>query len=167
VLGDGRLTDGHGRTVNFRNTVVLMTSNVGSQAIFDSGGQMDKAQEDVQEALRAHFRPEFLNRVDEIVSFRTLSREDMKAIATIQLARVSAMLAEKRLGLDVPEVVIDWLAKEGFDPQFGARPLKRLIQQVVVNPLSRLVLEGRLVPGSMAHLTIEGDDLRVGTEAVQ
>jgi len=167
VLEDGRLTDGKGRTVNFRNTVILMTSNVGSSAIFEAGGQVDQAREAVQTDLRTYFRPEFLNRVDEVVTFRSLSQEDMVAVARIQMARVEAMLSERRIGLQTPPEVLDWLAKEGFDPQLGARPLKRLILQVVVNPLSRLILEGRLQPGQLAVLTVQGEELRVSAGAVQ
>jgi ATP-dependent Clp protease ATP-binding subunit ClpB len=167
VLEDGRLTDGKGRTVNFRNTVVLMTSNVGSSAIFEAGGQVDQAQREVQAALRAHFRPEFLNRVDEVVTFRSLSLDDMVAVAKIQLGRVEAMLAAKRIGLQTPSEALAWLAKEGFDPQMGARPLKRLIQQVVVNPLSRMILEGRLQPGQMAVLGVRDGELSVEAGAVQ
>jgi ATP-dependent Clp protease ATP-binding subunit ClpB len=167
VLEDGRLTDGKGRTVSFRNTVVLMTSNVGSSAIFEAGGHAEKAQKEVQAALRGHFRPEFLNRIDEVVTFRTLDQEDMTAVAKIQLNRVEAMLAEKRIGLEVSSEALDWLAKEGFDPQLGARPLKRLIQQVVVNPLSRLVLEGRLKPGQLVTAKVIDDELKVESEAIQ
>jgi ATP-dependent Clp protease ATP-binding subunit ClpB len=167
VLEDGRLTDGHGRTVNFRNTVVLMTTNVGSSAIFEAGGAVDQAQAEIQAALRQYFRPEFINRLDELVTFRALTQEDMKAVARIQLRRVSAMLEEKHVGLEVPEAALEWLAREGFDPQLGARPLKRLVQQAVVNKLSRLILEGRLAPGEMARLVPEGSDLRVEVEAVQ
>ncbi|HNX31360.1 MAG TPA: AAA family ATPase [Holophaga sp.] len=167
VLEDGRLTDGKGRTVNFRNTVVLMTSNVGSSAIFEAGGQVDKAQQEVQAALRAYFRPEFLNRVDEVVTFRSLSQEDMVSVARIQTARVEAMLAERRIGLEIPGEALDWLAAEGFDPQMGARPLKRLIQQRVVNPLSRMILEGRLRPGQMAALRVQDGDLKLEAGAVQ
>ena len=167
VLEDGRLTDGKGRTVNFRNTVLLMTTNLGSQAIFAAGGAVDKAEKEVQAALRQVFRPEFINRLDEVVTFRALGLEDMKAVARIQMARVSALLEEKRVGLELPEAALEWLAKEGFDPTMGARPLKRLIQHQVVNPLSRLLLEGRLRPGEMALLRVEGDDLKVEVEAVQ
>ena len=167
VLEDGRLTDGKGRTVNFRNTLVIMTSNVGSSAIYEAGGQVDKARTEVQAALRAHFRPEFLNRVDEVVTFRALVQEDMMAVAKIQLARVEALLAEQRIGLDTPTEALDWLAREGFDPQLGARPLKRLIQQVVVNPLSRQILEGHLRPGQMATLAVQDAQLIVGAGAVQ
>ncbi len=167
VLEDGRLTDGQGRTVNFRNTVVLMTTNLGSQAIFDAGGDPDKAEAAVQAALHAHFRPEFLNRLDEVVVFRSLDREDMKAVARIQLGRVEALLQAQRVRLEVPEPALAWLAEAGFDPQFGARPLKRLIQHVVVNPLSRLVLQGQLQPGGLARLEIHDGQLRVEAEAVQ
>ena len=167
VLEDGRLTDGKGRTVNFRNTVVLMTSNVGSSAIFEAGGQVDKAQREVQAALRAYFRPEFLNRVDEVVTFRALSQEDMVSVARIQLARVEALLSERRIGLETPAEALDWLAREGFDPQLGARPLKRLIQQAVVNPLSRMILEGRLRPGQMAELRIRDGELALEAGAIQ
>jgi len=167
VLEDGRLTDGRGRTVNFRNTVVLMTTNVGSQAIFAAGGEVDKARDQIQDALRAHFRPEFLNRLDEVVTFRSLSLEDMKAVAGIQMNRVAAQLLEKRIRLDVPDEALAWLGKEGFDPQMGARPLKRLIQQLVVNRLARMILEGRLRTGDVAALAVEGGELAIQVEAVQ
>jgi len=167
VLEDGRLTDGQGRTVDFRNTVVLMTTNLGSQAIFDAGGDASRAEAAVQEALHAHFRPEFLNRLDEVVIFRSLNREDMKSVARIQLQRVKGLLEAQRLELEVPEAALDWLAAEGFDPLYGARPLKRLIQQVVVNPLSRLVLQGQLQPGGLARLTVRDGEIAVEVEAVQ
>jgi ATP-dependent Clp protease ATP-binding subunit ClpB len=167
VLEDGRLTDGQGRTVNFRNTVVLMTTNLGSQAIFDAGGDPTKAEAAVQDALHAHFRPEFLNRLDEVVIFRSLSREDIKAVARIQLKQVDGLLVAQRLELDVPEAALDWLATEGFDPLYGARPLKRLIQHAVVNPLSRLVLQGQLQPGGLARLVVREGQLAVEVEAVQ
>jgi ATP-dependent Clp protease ATP-binding subunit ClpB len=167
VLEDGRLTDGQGRTVDFRNTVVLMTTNLGSQAIFDAGGDPAKAEVAIQASLHGHFRPEFLNRLDEVVIFRTLGREDMKAVARIQLGRLDAQLQEQRLALEVPEAALDWLAEEGYDPQLGARPLKRLIQQVVVNPLSRLILQGELHPGGRARLEVRGTELLVIPEAVQ
>ncbi|BDU75616.1 ATP-dependent Clp protease ATP-binding subunit [Mesoterricola sediminis] len=167
VLEDGRLTDGKGRTVNFRNTVVLMTTNVGSHAIFEAGGAVDKAQAEVQAALKAHFRPEFLNRLDEVVTFRALGQEDMRAVARIQMARVVAQLAEKRITLDAPPAALDWLAREGFDPQMGARPLRRLIQQVVVNRVARMVLDGRARPGDTVALAVEGGELALRVAAVQ
>ncbi|HJV23724.1 MAG TPA: AAA family ATPase, partial [Holophagaceae bacterium] len=167
VLEDGRLTDGKGRTVNFRNAVILMTSNLGSQAIFAAGGDTRKADAAVQVALHAAFRPEFLNRIDEVVTFRALASADMEAVAGIQLKRVEALLEEKRISLDVPPEALAWLAKEGFDAALGARPLKRLIQQVVVNPLSRMVLKGELQPGAVARLEVEGGELQVRVGAVQ
>jgi len=167
VLEDGRLTDGKGRTVNFRNTVVLMTTNVGSQAIFEAGGEVDKARTEIQAALKLHFRPEFLNRLDEVVTFRSLGMDDMKAVARIQMNRVVAMLQDKRIRLEVPDEALAWLAKEGYDPQMGARPLKRLIQQVVVNHLARMLLEGRIRPGDAATLDVEGGELAIKVEAVQ
>ncbi len=167
VLEDGRLTDGQGRTVDFRNTVVLMTTNLGSQAIYDAGGDPARAEVAVQAALHGHFRPEFLNRLDEVVIFRSLDREDMQAVARIQLRRVEGLLRAQRLELEVPEAAVAWLAEEGFDPLYGARPLKRLIQQVVVNPLSRLVLQGRLQPGGLARLSIADNQLLVEALPVQ
>ncbi len=167
VLEDGRLTDGQGRTVNFRNTVVLMTTNLGSQAIYDAGGDVPRAQEAIQKALHGHFRPEFLNRLDEVVSFRSLNQEDMSAVARIQLGRLDALLKGQRLELEVPEAALAWLAAQGFDPQFGARPLKRLIQHEIVNPLSRLILKGDLQADGRARLEIQGNDLRVVPERIQ
>jgi len=121
----------------------------------------------VSASLRQHFRPEFLNRIDEVVSFRSLSEEDLVAVTRIQLARVEVQLAERRINLQFPEGVVAWLAREGFDPQLGARPLKRLIQQVVVNPLSRAVLEGRLGPGSLAVFREEAEGLALEVVPMQ
>jgi len=167
VLEDGRLTDGKGRTVNFRNTVVLMTTNVGSQAIFEAGGAVDKAEPELQAALRQFFRPEFLNRLDEVVTFRALGEQDMQAVARIQMRRVAAMLDQQHIGLEYGDEALAWMAKEGYDPQLGARPLKRLIQQTVVNRLSRLVLEGKLHPGEVAQVRVAGGELEIALEAVQ
>jgi ATP-dependent Clp protease ATP-binding subunit ClpB len=143
---------------------------VGSDLIQESsrrGEDDERLKDKLMDVLRHTFRPEFLNRVDEVVTFRALAQEDMVAVAKIQLARVEALLAEKRIGLDSPPDALDWLAREGFDPQLGARPLKRLIQQVVVNPLSRQILEGQLRPGQMATLAVQDDQLVVGSGAVQ
>ncbi|MBS1767019.1 MAG: AAA family ATPase [Acidobacteria bacterium] len=167
VLEDGRLTDGHGRTVSFRNAIVIMTSNVGSQAIFAAGGHPERAESEVQAALRAHFRPEFLNRVDEVVTFRALEAKDMEAVARIQLRAVESMLAARRIALEAAPEAIAWLAKEGADPQMGARPLKRLVQQAIVNPLSRLVLEGKLQAGGLARLGVMDGELTVEAGTVQ
>jgi len=167
VLEDGRLTDGKGRTVNFRNTVVLMTSNVGSSAIFEAGGNTEAAAAEVQAALRGHFRPEFLNRIDEVVTFKALGKDDIAQVAKIQLRRLEAQLAQKRIGLDATEEAIAWLTENGFDPHYGARPLKRLIQQVVVNSASRMVLDGRLKPHDIARLLVVDGELEVKGETVQ
>src|SRR4029077_1474000 len=133
VLDDGRLTDGHGRTVDFRNTVVIMTSNIGSQVLSSyRGGDDERAFEgmkrEVLEALRQHFRPEFLNRVDDVVVFHQLSRAHLRAIVDIQLARLQARLADRHLQLVFTDRAKDFLAERGFDPVYGARPLKRTIQ---------------------------------------
>ncbi|HET6330750.1 MAG TPA: AAA family ATPase, partial [Holophagaceae bacterium] len=167
VLEDGRLTDGHGRTVSFRNALVIMTSNVGSTAIFAAGGHPERAEAEVQAALRGVFRPEFLNRVDEVVVFRALEASDMEAVARIQLQRLETQLAGRRIALDAPAEAVAWLAKEGADAQLGARPLKRLIQQAVVNPMSRLVLEGRLQPGGLARLKVVDGEMVVEADTVQ
>ena len=167
VLEDGRLTDGKGRTVNFRNTVVLMTSNIGSQAIFEAGGASENAAPEVQAALMSHFRPEFLNRIDEVITFKALNEQNMASVARIQMQRLESQLSERRIGLEVSEETIDWLAKNGYEKHYGARPLKRLIQRVVVNPMSRMVLEGRLKLGDFAKLTVENDEIKIDAETVQ
>jgi ATP-dependent Clp protease ATP-binding subunit ClpB len=143
VLDDGRLTDGHGRTVDFRNTVLIMTSNIGSQHIVDlSESQREEIEKRVEEALRARFKPEFLNRVDEMIVFHQLGREECERIVDIQIERVRAMLAERRLELEVTDAAKALLAEKGYDPRYGARPLKRVIQRVVQDPLSMRILEG-------------------------
>jgi len=166
VLEDGRLTDGKGRTVNFRNTVVLMTSNVGGKAIFDAGGSCNEASAEVQAALRDYFRPEFLNRIDEIITFNALGKSDMASVANIQMRRLEAQLAQKRVGLSVSEEAIDWLAENGFDPHYGARPLKRLIQQVVANQISKMVLSGQLKIGNTAKVSVENGEIAIKPEVI-
>jgi ATP-dependent Clp protease ATP-binding subunit ClpB len=153
ILDDGRLTDGHGRTVDFKNTIVIMTSNLGSQFIQELGGQDDeRMRELVMEAVRTHFRPEFLNRVDEILIFHTLSLGQIKQIVEIQLRRLEKRLAEKNLSLVVTDGAKEALAKDGYDPVFGARPLKRAIQRLLQDPLARRIL---------AHEFVEGDTITV------
>jgi ATP-dependent Clp protease ATP-binding subunit ClpB len=144
VLDDGRLTDGQGRTVDFKNTVIVMTSNLGSQHIMQMVGQPSEAIRDaVWEEVKQHFRPEFLNRIDETVVFHALDQKNIESIAKIQLKALEARLAKMEMKLDVsPEALME-LAKVGFDPVFGARPLKRAIQQRIENPVARLILEGR------------------------
>ncbi|WP_193450634.1 ATP-dependent chaperone ClpB [Candidatus Methylomirabilis limnetica] len=153
ILDDGRLTDGHGRTVDFKNVIIIMTSNLGSQAIQELGGRDDEEmRRRVMEAVKDHFRPEFLNRVDEMLIFHTLSLAQIKAIVEIQLKHVAKRLAERKLGLEVTEQAKEFLAREGYDPVFGARPLRRAIQRVLQDPLARRLLE---------HEFAEGDTVRV------
>ncbi len=152
ILDDGRLTDGHGRTVDFKNTVVIMTSNVGSHLILNYRGGDDPAafermKAEVLEALRQQFRPEFLNRVDEIVVFHSLTREHLKRIVEIQLGRLRARLAERHITLELTEQARDYLAAAGYDPSYGARPLKRTIQKELETPIGRLILKGDLADG--------------------
>ncbi len=146
ILDDGRLTDGHGRTVDFRNTVIIMTSNIGSEYITASE-DYDEMKKQVTEALRRTFKPEFLNRIDEIITYHPLSREVMKKIVDIQIGRLSAMLREKNLNLRLTEAAREHLATAGFDPVYGARSLKRLIQNEVFDPLAEKILEGRMTGG--------------------
>ena len=156
VLDDGRLTDGQGRTVDFKNTVVIMTSNIGSPMIQSLSGQPYETVKDaVFDELKNHFRPEFLNRIDEIVVFHGLSAEQIGAIARIQLATLTQRLSKMDLTLTVSDQALAELAKVGFDPVFGARPLKRAIQQRIENPLSRLLLEGKFPPKSAIHVSVD------------
>ena len=157
LLDDGRLTDNQGRTVDFRNTVVIMTSNLGSE-LFDQMGYGDKQIEAVQAVLRRHFRPEFLNRIDDIVVFHPLTREHIRKIVDVQLTRLSKRLGERNLTLELSNEARDLLAELGFDPVYGARPLKRTIQRRVLDPLARELLTGHVPDGS--HVTIK----RVGEE---
>jgi ATP-dependent Clp protease ATP-binding subunit ClpB len=159
LLDDGRLTDGQGRTVVFRNALVVMTSNLGSDAILELGNRDPREMEAlVQRALREHFRPEFLNRLDEIVIFHALSREHIRQVVTLQIAHLRAMLADRRIGLELTDRARDTLADEGYDPLFGARPLKRTIQRRIQNPLAMKLLAGEFRDGD----TIEVDALDGG-----
>jgi ATP-dependent Clp protease ATP-binding subunit ClpB len=142
ILDDGRLTDGHGRTVDFRNAVVIMTSNLRS---FD--------------AMRERFRPEFLNRIDEIVEFASLTREQLTDIVELQLARLRERLAERGISLELTDEAKEVIAEAGWDPAFGARPLKRAIQRLVENPLAVQLLEGRFGEGDTVRVDVEGDEL--------
>ncbi|CAM3327157.1 ATP-dependent chaperone ClpB [Polaromonas hydrogenivorans] len=156
VLDDGRLTDGQGRTVDFKNTVIVMTSNIGSPIIQSMVGQpYEEIKDAVTDELKNYFRPEFLNRIDETVVFHALDAKNIESIARIQLKVLLARLAKMDLVLDVSEAAIGELAKVGFDPVFGARPLKRAIQQRIENPLSRLLLEGRFPPKSTIHVDVD------------
>ena len=162
ILDDGRLTDAQGRTVDFRNTVIIMTSNLGSQWILELGtGDWPAVEQRVLAALRHHFRPEFLNRVDDVVVFHPLSEEDITTIVGLQLARVATLVGEKKLGLEVTPAARRLLAHEGYDPAFGARPLKRSIQRLLQNPLALAVLEGDYAEGDLirADVAPSGDRL--------
>ncbi len=165
VLEDGRLTDGHGRTVNFKNTVIIMTSNIGSQLILEMRGADDRTyqrmREQVLEALRRQFRPEFLNRVDEVVVFRALTEAELAKIVEIQLEGLRRRLAERRITLEVTEGAQAHLARVGYDPVFGARPLKRVIQRDVETPIARLIVAGKLRDGGTVRVDVAGDALRV------
>jgi ATP-dependent Clp protease ATP-binding subunit ClpB len=165
VLDEGRLTDGQGRTVDFKNCVLIMTSNLGSQVIADERLSEKEKEERVREALRNHFRPEFLNRIDETVLFRSLGAEQIHAIVEIQMSLVEERLAEKKIKLQVDESAIDFLAKKGFDPVFGARPLQRVIQSAVLNPMARTIISGAVVAGDTIHLS--ATDLGITTSVTK
>ena len=154
LLDDGRITDGQGRTVNFSNTVIIMTSNLGSEVILEEEDAGIREQK-IKEILRGHFRPEFLNRVDEQVVFERLSEIDLAGIVEIQLDVVSARLAKQGVSIDVTPEVVSFLAVKGYDPVFGARPLKRLIQRSILDPLSVRLLEGEFHSGDCIHVAME------------
>ncbi len=161
VLDDGRLTDGHGRTVDFRNTVIVMTSNLGSQHIQEMTGEGDYAamKATVMDIVGHHFRPEFINRVDEVVVFHALGREQIRAITEIQLAYLRERLASRDMGLELSAAALDRLGEAGFDPVYGARPLRRAIQQQIENPLAQEILAGQFVPGDTVYVDFAGDGL--------
>ncbi|EKO3628424.1 ATP-dependent chaperone ClpB [Vibrio metschnikovii] len=161
VLDDGRLTDGQGRTVDFRNTVVIMTSNLGSSRIQENFAHLDyqTMKEQVMEVVSKHFRPEFLNRIDESVVFHPLAQEQIKSIAFIQLERLRQRLADKDYGLIVSDDALDLVAHIGFDPVYGARPLKRAIQQTIENPLAKSILSGQFIPGTPIYLDVKEGDI--------
>ncbi|MDN6856363.1 ATP-dependent chaperone ClpB [Pseudomonas sp. CAN2814] len=159
VLEDGRLTDSHGRTVDFRNTVVVMTSNLGSAQIQELVGDREAQRAAVMDAVNSHFRPEFINRIDEVVVFEPLAREQIAGIALIQMGRLRKRLAERELGLELSDEAMDKLIAVGFDPVYGARPLKRAIQRWIENPLAQLILAGKFLPGQQIHARVENDEI--------
>jgi ATP-dependent Clp protease ATP-binding subunit ClpB len=163
VLDDGRLTDGQGRTVDFRNTIIVLTSNLGSTAIAElpESSDIEAARPAVMRAVRERFRPEFLNRLDEIVLFRRLARSDMAAIVDIQLDRLRKLLADKQITLELDESAREWLAEAGYDPTYGARPLKRVIQRSLQDKLAGLLLEGRVRDGEHLAVTAGPDGLEI------
>lgn len=161
VLDDGRLTDGQGRTVDFRNTMIIMTSNLGAEYLtqLKEGDDSEAVREQVMEVVRGHFRPEFLNRIDEIILFHRLKREEMGAIVDIQLKRLVALLAERKITLELDDDARNWLANRGYDPVYGARPLKRVIQKYVQDPLAEQILSGQVPDGSTVKITSGTDRL--------
>ncbi|MCF3595308.1 ATP-dependent chaperone ClpB [Rhodobacteraceae bacterium LMO-12] len=164
VLDDGVLTDGHGRTVDFKQTLIILTSNLGAQALSQLPETADAsdAKRDVMDAVRAHFRPEFLNRLDETIIFDRLSRGDMDGIVDIQLARLAKRLAARKIGIELDESAKKWLADEGYDPVFGARPLKRVIQRALQDPLAEALLAGDILDGSTIEVSAGPEGLIIG-----
>jgi ATP-dependent Clp protease ATP-binding subunit ClpB len=169
VLDDGRLTDGQGRTVDFKNTLIVMTSNIGSEylANLKDDEDVDAARPQVMAEMRARFRPEFLNRIDEIILFHRLKREQMASIVDIQIGRLQNLLADRKLKLELDDAARTWLANRGYDPTYGARPLKRVIQKSVQDPLAERILAGRIRDGDTLRITVRGGLLAVNGEAVK
>ena len=165
ILDDGRLTDAKGRTVDFKNTVLIMTSNLGSREIQDADGDEEEVREAVLQELRASFKPEFLNRVDDIVIFHQLSRDQIGQIIDVQLERLLAMLAERNIQLSLDDSARQLLAREGYDPNYGARPLKRAIQTLIQNPLAVKLLNGEVLPGQRVKVTAHGDQMDLKVES--
>jgi ATP-dependent Clp protease ATP-binding subunit ClpB len=164
VLDDGRLTDGQGRTVDFRNTILIMTSNLGSEFLLS--GDVEAARESVMGAVRSAFRPEFFNRIDEIILFRRLEEQHMGAIVDIQLKRLEGLLKDRRMTIELDDAARSWLAEKGYDPAYGARPFKRVIQKELQDPLARLILEGELADGDAVKVSAEAGALTVNGRAV-
>jgi len=164
VLDDGRLTDGQGRTVDFKNTIIVLTSNLGSDVLAaqPEGEPASMVQGQVMAVVRRHFRPEFLNRLDEIILFRRLQRADMGAIVQIQLGNLRKLLADRKIGLELDQAATDWLANEGYDSVYGARPLKRVIQRNLQNPLAGMILEGTIKDGDTVQVTADRTGLVIG-----
>ena len=168
VLDDGRLTDGQGRTVDFRNTIIIMTSNLGSEYLagLEDDADVETARPMVMEAVRRHFRPEFLNRIDEIILFKRLGRGEMDDIVRIQLQRFEKLLGDRRITLSLDASALHWLGERGYDPVYGARPLKRVIQKELVDPIAKKLLGGELEDGAVIEVTSTGDGLAIGRAKV-
>ena len=168
VLDDGRLTDGQGRTVDFRNTLIIMTSNMGAEYLAAQGehDDVDAVRPQVMEVVRQHFRPELLNRIDEIILFKRLGRGEMGSIVKIQLQRVEKLLADRRMAISLDAAALQWLADKGYDPVYGARPLKRVIQKELVDPIARKLLAGDLADGSVIGVTAGDAGLEIGKALV-
>jgi ATP-dependent Clp protease ATP-binding subunit ClpB len=169
VLDDGRLTDGQGRTVDFTNTLIVLTSNLGGDilAAQDEGHDSEEVREDVMEVVRGAFRPEFLNRLDDIVLFHRLFREHMDGIVEIQVAFLRALLDDHKIALNIDMSAQAWLADTGYDPVYGARPLKRVIQKALQNPLASLILEGKVGEGETVHISAGDGGLMINGELAE
>jgi ATP-dependent Clp protease ATP-binding subunit ClpB len=169
VLDDGRLTDGQGRTVDFRNTLIIMTSNLGSEFLVNQpeGEDTSAVREQVMGMVRAHFRPEFLNRVDEIILFHRLQKSEMGRIVEIQFARLERLLTDRKITLTLDDAARDWLAAKGWDPAYGARPLKRVIQRYLQDPLAEMILAGEVKDGDAVAISSEGNVLTFNGKAPQ
>ena len=169
VLDDGRLTDGQGRTVDFRNMLIIMTSNLGADFLVlqKEGEDLERVHAEVMQVVRAHFRPEFLNRVDEIILFHRLRREDMGAIVDIQFGRLAKLLEDRKITLDLTPEARAWLAEKGYDPAYGARPLKRVIQKNVQDPLAELILAGEVRDGERVTIGADANGILIGERAIK
>ncbi|NVJ91420.1 MAG: ATP-dependent chaperone ClpB [Methylocystaceae bacterium] len=169
VLDEGRLTDGQGRTVDFKNTIIIMTSNLGAEilAAQEEGCDSSEVRKEVMEIVQASFRPEFYNRLDEIILFHRLFREHMGGIVDIQLKRMESLLVDRKIHLDLDQKALDWMANAGYDPAYGARPLKRVIQKSLKNPLAVMMLEGRVQDGDEVHLSANDQGLTINGVSVE
>jgi ATP-dependent Clp protease ATP-binding subunit ClpB len=174
VLDDGRLTDGQGRTVDFRNTLIIMTSNLGSEFLAVNAAEggaddidVEAARPMVMEVVRRHFRPEFLNRIDEIILFKRLSRENMDSIVTIQLQRVEKLLADRRISIALDAEALHWLGERGYDPVYGARPLKRVIQKELIDPIAKRILAGDFTDGAVIKVGAGSGGLELDRATLQ
>ncbi|MRG72412.1 ATP-dependent chaperone ClpB [Alphaproteobacteria bacterium HT1-32] len=169
VLDDGRLTDGQGRTVDFRNTLIILTSNLGAEilAAQEEGQDSSDIREQVMEIVRASFRPEFYNRLDEVILFHRLFRDQMAGIVDIQLGRLRQLLEDRKITLELDKAALHWLADAGFDPVYGARPLKRVIQRTLQNPMAGMILDGRITDGSSVHVSASDDGLTLNGELAE
>jgi ATP-dependent Clp protease ATP-binding subunit ClpB len=160
ILDDGRMTDGHGKTVDFTNTIIIMTSNVGSQFIQTLTDRRDEMEKQVMEALRAQFKPEFLNRIDETIIFLNLTPDQIGAIVDIQIGHLAQRLAQRKITLTLDPSARRLLAQKGYDPVYGARPLKRAIQQYIENPLAKEILKGTIADGAGLVVRADGDEMQ-------
>ena len=160
ILEDGRVTDSQGRTVNFKNTIIIMTSNLGSSMILEHHGKdPEKLKDELFAELRRHFRPEFLNRIDETLIFHALSKEEIRRIVSLQLKKLAARLAENRITLEVDDSACDLIADAGYDPDFGARPLKRAVIRLLETPLSRKLIAGEIMPDSTVKVSAKDGEI--------